>query len=389
MDTKKIRTKQETRNFANPKGKKQILAIDIGYSAVKVYSENGSLAFPSYVKKHEGEFVVPDDADILYRENESSDVYVIGYNAQKMATPIDATDSESELYGRKRYFSSSFKAIYRAALAQGIRKKEDSREIFIQTGLPSAYVKGDTPNIQKVMSGIHSFDLKIGKEPWQHYSYTIKEENVAVIPQPMGTFYSVITQNDGNFSNGKSDASIPGFKEIFYKNVLVMDVGFGTFDFYAIKNRTAETDKKVSKNDVGMKAVLSEVSKEIMERYGQDIPVSSLQNYLETGTIEVFDEEAMTSDYKSIKDIVEKANDIVFERAFEQAKAATSSFAGYDYIIITGGTGEAWFEKFAEKLKGLKTVKLIPGNIIDHNSMIYSNVRGYYMLAYQKSLKAA
>lgn len=384
MDSKKIRTRQENKSFPNPKGKKQILAIDIGYSSVKVYHENGCMSFPAYAKKLEGEILVADEADILYRENEDSEVFIIGYNAQNMASAIEATDSESELYGRKRYFSNSFKAIYRVALALNLRTKSDNREIAIQTGLPSAYYKGDTPNIQKVMSGTHSFDLKIGtSKEWQHFSFTINEENVSVIPQPLGTFYSVMSLNDGNWSNGKNDLSIPGAKELMYKNVLVMDIGFGTFDFYATKNRTAETDKKVSKNDVGMKAVLSEVSKEIMDTYGVDIPVPSLQKCLETGQIEVFDEDTLTSDYKSIKEIVDKANDIVFERAFEQAKTATSSFQGYDYIIITGGTGEAWFDKFKEKLKGLKTVKIIPGNINDHNSMIYSNVRGYYMYSYQ------
>ncbi len=385
MDSKKIRTRQESKSFPNPKGKKQIVAIDIGYSSVKVYHENGCMSFPAYARKLEGDILVADDADILYRENKDSDVYMIGYNAQNMASEIDATDSESELYGRKRYFSNSFKAIYRTALALTIGKKGDNREIDIQTGLPSAYFKGDTPNIQKAMAGTHIFDLKIGNNDWQHFAYTINDENVNVMPQPLGTFYSVMTNNDGKLSEGKSDGSVPSSKELLYKNVLVMDIGFGTFDFYATKNRTAETDKKVSKNDVGMKAVLAEVSKQIMDEYSVDIPVPSLQKCLETGQIEVFDEDTLTSDYKSIKEIVDKANEIVFDRAFEQAKAATSSFQGYDFIIITGGTGEAWFDKFKEKLKGLKTVRILPGNINDHNSMIYSNVRGYYMYAYQRN----
>lgn len=383
MDAKKIRTKQESKAFTNPKGKKQILAIDIGYSSVKLYHENGCTCFPAYAKKLEGDILIADSQDILYRENKDSDVFIIGYNAQNMASYIDATDSETELYGRKRYTSNSFKALFRAALALSIKNK-DNREIAIQTGLPSAFYKGDTPTIQKVMSGEHSFDLKIGTENWQHFSFSINEENVSVMPQPLGTFYSVMTLNDGTMSNGKSEGLIPSAKELLYKNVLVMDIGFGTFDFYGTKNRTAETDKKVSKNDVGMKAVLTEVSKEIMDTYSVDIPVPSLQKCLETGYIEVFDEETLTSDYKSIKEIVDKANEIVFERAFEQAKTATSAFQGYDFIIITGGTGEAWFDKFAEKLKGLKTVKLLRGNINDHYSMIYSNVRGYYMYRYQK-----
>lgn len=41
METKKYRTRQEERRLTYPKGKKYIVALDIGYSGTKIFTENG------------------------------------------------------------------------------------------------------------------------------------------------------------------------------------------------------------------------------------------------------------------------------------------------------------------------------------------------------------
>ena len=66
----------------------------------------------------------------------------------------------------------------------------------------------------------------------------------------------------------------------------------------------------------------------------------------------------------------------------EKAKGVTSSFRDYKYLIITGGTGAAWYDKIKDYLKGMHTLQIIPGNVNDNTSMIYSNVRGYYLFRY-------
>ena len=72
----------------------------------------------------------------------------------------------------------------------------------------------------------------------------------------------------------------------------------------------------------------------------------------------------------------------------EKAKAVTNAFRDYRYLIVSGGTGEAWFEKVKEYLSGMKTLTILPGNANDALPFLYSNVRGYYMSMLVKVQKA-
>ena len=57
--------------------------------------------------------------------------------------------------------------------------------------------------------------------------------------------------------------------------------------------------------------------------------------------------------------------------------------SSYRYLIVTGGTGAAWAETIKEKMKGLSTLNICFANTNDTSiSIIFSNVRGYYMNRY-------
>lgn len=51
-------------------------------------------------------------------------------------------------------------------------------------------------------------------------------------------------------------------KEIIAGNTLVMDIGFGTFDFYGLKNRMIEC--RDSSDEIGMRKVLENTSKKFL-----------------------------------------------------------------------------------------------------------------------------
>ena len=79
------------------------IAIDIGYSSVKVFCENAAACIPSFAKKLEGPLLSIGSVSktrILYEDLETGESWIVGEMAQEMA---DEHDSESELYGRKRY----------------------------------------------------------------------------------------------------------------------------------------------------------------------------------------------------------------------------------------------------------------------------------------------
>lgn len=371
METKRYRTRQEEKRLTNPKGKKYIVALDLGYSGTKIYIESGYICFPSYAKKIEhGMMGISDEKDIFYRDE--TGLYMVGYNAQNMTDAMSTNDTDGELFSRKRYADKRFKIITNVALALAIRRKNDNRDVFIETGLPSSYMN-DSDALKKAICKPAEFEIKRGGGEWESYKLEFTDNQVDVIPQPSGALYSVMTKSDGQF--------IDNVKEIIAGNTLIMDIGFGTFDFYGLKNRMIEC--KDSSDEIGMRKVLESTSKKILDDTGEEIRVASMQRKLEEGKFEAVNEDDLTSETKSISPYLEKASDEVFNEAMNKAKSVTNSFRGYNNLIISGGTGEAWFDKIKDRLKGMKTLKVIPANINDHEPLIYAVARGYYLYCYR------
>ena len=152
MNTNQFRTKQEfKKNVDIPKGKKFVIGLDIGYSAVKCFYEKGYFCFPSYVRKLDSDLFIYGEQDILYRDMETGNQYIIGRTAQEMISTSETNVTESELFSRNRYRSKSFKILCNIAMAFALDCKNDEREIVVQTGLPSAYEKQRPCNQESII----------------------------------------------------------------------------------------------------------------------------------------------------------------------------------------------------------------------------------------------
>ena len=371
MNTKNFRTRQEFRSKANPKGKDYIIGLDVGYSATKVFYENGFFVFPSYAKKINNIMELANAKDILYKD-ESGEIYMVGYVAQNMLESTNTNDTSAELFGRKRYSNKIFKIFCDVAIAIATAKKTDNRKVIIQTGLPSSYVDGDQKELIRAISKPSTFSLKIGDGKWIKYTSSVDAKDVYVMPQPAGSLYSILIQSDGQY--------VPNAKEILNSNVLVMDIGFGTFDFFGLKNRANVCNESI--DEIGMREVLTHTSKKILSEYNEDIRVAALQKNLETGKVICINEEEMCDEEKDLAPLLESSNNEVFKEAMQRAKGVTDAFRGYKYIIVAGGTGEAWYTNIKEWLSNRRTLSVIPSNYNDKLPFIYSNVRGYYLYRY-------
>ena len=377
MDTKQFRTRQEIIECANPKGKKYIIGLDVGYSGTKVFTEDKIFCFPSYVKKIEQNMLsISSSNDIMYKNLETGEMFMVGYAAQEMIASDNTNDTDGEMFSRKRYTNPNFHVICNVALGIAMKDHKDQREIVIQTGLPTSYVKGDTKALKKVLCTPARFALKIGFGEWVSFELQIKDENVYVMPQPAGTLYSILIQENGEYHANA--------KEYLFNNLLIMDIGFGTFDFYGLKSRSITCTESV--DDIGMRKVLAVASSKILEELNEDIRVQALQKNLETGTVICINEDEMCSEEKPITDILDNASQEVFREAFIRAKAITNTFRDYKYIIISGGTGEAWFELVKNAFSRMSNMNILPGNInCAELPFIYANVRGYYLYRYTVS----
>lgn len=389
MNTKDFRTKTmmiERSNIARP-GEWDI-AIDVGYSGVKLFSPNMIACFPAFATPVKGELldIQTDNApdSILYRDDPDSKIWFVGKVAQDSISKNDPDTATMSIYGRNRYFSDMFRVISNVALGIACSKNSfgDPKDlpIVLRTGLPNEYIASDNEYIKEAFEGLHSFDLKIGNRDWNHYELVLARGNVSVMPQPMGTLLSVATGNDGKM---RKEA------ELYYTSpTLVCDPGFGTFDCFGLNGKDVRGQNTFEA--FGMKQVLADVSAEIFDKHHVKIPVPAMQSYLEKGTIVNFDRRKKTSVEMPFADILEKHSKNVAKKAIDNLDNMYD-LSEYKYLILTGGTGEAWYPYFKEAFKGMQTLTIIPGNqntmgiITDENGhpaplpFIFSNVRGYYM----------
>lgn len=353
------------------------VALDIGYSAIKGISPNRVYSFPSFARKIEnGEimssFGVASDTDIQYRD-ETGAVWDVGALAIDMTKKDDTRENSQSLYGRNRYFSPMFKVIARVGIALGLIPNEfgtpKDRKLVIQTGLPPAYLKSDSQYIREVLSGTHKFEIKLGKEKWKTVEFELTEKDIKIMAQPMGSLFSASLNNDCN--------NVPDGNDYFESGTLVLDGGFGTLDMFAMRHRHIESSD--THDNLGMKAVFQRTADEIFDKYGVEIPVHIMQQYLKEGTVSKFNRAEMKTEKIDFSATLEKHNREVCMEAIEKVKSIYNNLLDYKYLLVAGGTGAAWYNIIKQHFAGMVDLKVI--NCWDNDTIppIFSNVRGYYL----------
>lgn len=356
------------------------IALDIGYSAVKGFSPNKVFCFPAYAKKVS---TAPslgnaNETDIIYTDNKTGDIWMVGEAGQKL---MDSKANQSILYGRNRYFAPLFRVISAVGLGIGLAGNEygnyEGKRLVVQTGLPPAYIKSDTELLKEALAGEYDFTLKVGNNKPLIFKFILRKEDIFVMPQPMGTLFSIATAANGS--------QIMEAKKYFNSNLLIFDPGFGTLDIFNIRNRYIESYETY--DDLGMKEVFERTVEKIYKKYQTEVSVSSLQNYLNTGEITVFDREKRKTETKSFANILQEENRAVCSEALKRIDTLYDNLVEYKYLVVTGGTGVAWLPFIKEYYGEMSTLNIISGNQNDTLSSVFANVRGYYMYLFGKMRK--
>lgn len=376
MNLQDFNSVQEIIPCMNPVSTRWIIGIDVGFSSVKAMAPNKRYCFPSFVKKMNGSLMSANDDDIYYRDQDGT--YLVGTKAQDLVRTDDTNDTSSS-FDRNRYFTKDFIILIRVAVAIGLmsnerRKYTTQLRPFVETGLPAAYLKEDATKIRSAFLTPGTFEVKLGSGRWMKYENTLKKEDVAVMSQPVGTMNSIMFDDNGE--------ERPTARDMINKNLIIADFGFGTFDPYGVINREKALEESI--NNLGMKRILEVASEYIYNDYHMDIRISQMRKYIKDGYVKVVDIQNMISKKVPLDKYIERACDYVADEACKKLNEVANYFHDYNVLVITGGTGAAWFDCIKEKLSGMDGLDIIAGN--DGNSLpIYmANVRGYYMSAYRR-----
>lgn len=380
MNVFEFKTKTMIQPKANPSvGDKWLVGIDIGYSGCKVFAQNKVALFPCYARQIDGELISAsyEDTDIWYQDGVTKETWAVGETAIGMMSSRETNDNAVSMYSRSRYEDPMFMVLLRTGLAIGMMKNTfgsaEGKELCVESGLPAAYMM-DEYSLKDAFCQEHNFAVKVGKNPWQKFSFSLDEDHIFVTSQPKGTLYSSIVNEDGEFVENSA--------KILKSRTLIFDAGFNTLDL--VHNMNGVIDNNcVSYDDLGMKQVLLETTMAIEKKYREHIEIPYMQRILKDGIVHCYDRKSRSTVEVDIADILEEKNREVCMRAVNKIRGMYNDLLDMDYLVVTGGTGEAWWYMINNEFKGLRSLTVLSGNENSNLPFTFSNVRGYYFYLYR------
>ncbi len=380
METSKFKTKTMFQQRADRQLKGVYpVAIDIGYSGVKVFAPNKVAVFPFFASPYIEKGTIgtlPEDF-IIYRDLDNEETWLVGSHAQTDLNSNEATNSDDAQYGRLRWQDPAYKVSARVGLGIAMLPNKHAeignRKLVVQTGLPPKFIE-DARYHRAALAGHHHFSIQIGSNAPVEFNFDLAPEDIYITMQPMGTLYSAAISNEHKFT-GVS-------QEYLSKNVLILDAGFNTLDFFLVKNHAIKGGESFT--NLGMKQVFIETSTAIQKKYGGDkIGVTEMQKYLKTGMVRTFDINTYSTKDEPFGDLLEQASEKVCKKAIAQM-SQLYPLQDIDYLIITGGTGAAWERDIRNTFKNMQTLNIVSGNQNETSlPFVFANVRGYYMYLFE------
>lgn len=352
------------------------IGIDYGFSGVKGFSPNKVFCFPNcaipLTEDMFNSMLDSSDSDIFIRDN--SGFWVVGEKASECMSAENAMNYEAEMYERNRYFSPIFKALMKVGLGIALMSNDirfyKGETVVVQTGLPPKYRAQDSELMKEALAGSYDFEMKIGKGTFQKYIFTVLPNNIYIMDQPMGSLISSITDNSGNQK--------PEDVNVLKSNTIVFDPGFKTLDIYDIAAGMFMDSNTF--DNLGMYEIFRRTVKDAARIYGATLTVPGMQTALKRGYITSFDRKLMKSKNIPFDDLIEKNTNYVCDEAIQKLLSIYNYLQNHNYMIITGGTGNVWWNRISEFFQGMESLKILSGNRYDTSlSNTYSNVRGYYM----------
>ena len=160
-------------NKKQPGTEVNLIGMDIGYNALKLFSENRICKIPSFVKKVDENlnfFGDMKDTDIFYKDD--TGIWAIGLSAYNLKAFDSTNNGEDILVSRSRTLTKEFQILKDVGIALALQENP-TKKIIISTGLPCSYIKEDAGILRQRLATHSKFAIKIGNGDWKGYSFDL------------------------------------------------------------------------------------------------------------------------------------------------------------------------------------------------------------------------
>ncbi|MCP4673748.1 MAG: ParM/StbA family protein [Desulfobacula sp.] len=339
----------------------EIVGIDVGFGFTKAYNGKNSVIFKS---------LIGDATDIQFRsllgdDSSGSNLhitledksYFLGSYAELQSTIREFTLDQDKLI-------EDFVKIL-AIAAAGICT-DTASPINVVSGLPVGYLKRDTKKFKKMIKGSH--EITFHNQDGQDVTKKITIEKIHIIPQPIGSIFNLIFDDQGRIKN----------KGLAKQKLGVVDIGFRTSDF-SIFDHLQYIERGSTTMDTGISKCFSVIANKLRQESSINIELYRMFQFIESGMIKIRGKEYNISNLK--------------KRVYTHAASAIASDLNrlwendwdIDTIILSGG-GSVELSEYLSPL--------IDGNVIPigkDTDARFNNVQGYckfgrYKWGYSKFL---
>lgn len=319
----------------------KLVAVDIGYGFVKVADDRKGFSFPSVVGVSNHTDLpsmrlkkVPI-VDRLTIEIEDQ-LYNVGKSAMK----------HSQIMSRDLTIQRTTKNYIDVLLfsALSLYAKDEYTSFKLVTGLPPGRMHMEKELRRKYKDKSQSIVLV---EEGKKTPYMIRIEDIEVVPQPIGTFWSTILDYDGQISN-----DIDG-------RIGVIDVGFGTSDLALIEGGEFVYERSHTLNE-GLSNSFREIQKQIKLEFGVEVDNHLLEETIRKNEVKLMGKPVDISEICN-KVFTSFCNNLMVEIS------SLWNLNSLDKVLITGGGG---------KLYSPYLLSDIPHASLIEDSFT-ANVRGY------------
>ena len=334
-----------------------LVGIDQGFGTFKINSGDINIRFPSVVGTPLSEFSkdmaissfdeLLNSLTIIY----NGTTYYIGHNAI-----INTRNGKISLRQNKAEDEQN-KVKTMTALALLTNENQHEAEFDIIAGLPVLEYRNQKDKLYNLFynNGLpFDFIMKYGNvEVFKR----IKCNNIRILSQGEGSFYSYILSSEGKIINERS-ADVEGL-------VMIADIGYKTTDVVSMENgRYIEISS--DQINTGVSQVHQEVLRLIMEKFNIKKELKEIDKIVRTK--ELF---YSTKTY-DMKPIIKEASEPFAENIIETLYTINNGELGnVSMILLTGGGAEIVYEYIRENLKDVVRVEKL------YNSE-FSNAQGYF-----------
>lgn len=333
-----------------------LIAIDPGFDSMKVIANGCHFKFP-FCAVETDERKMSDYGGrkgfILYKDHDGATWRVGQYARTLMFENKGAEDTTSaKLYTEERFVSPEaavgiLSAIAKAIDLTGHYEDQGSLDIRLIVALPHSVRNKYASTIVGLVSGAQRFYMTFNNEPEKEYQFTIDERNVMTVSQTIAAILGE-TSDDNGFINES--------KYCYLANgpTLVIDGGYYTMGLVPVsRGGSVDDDRAESNTNYAMKNVNLGAAKEIANSR-PDITHYAVEYLLSQGETEIRYMDKNQGKIVNIDLSAIRANELqtVCSRFIRYLNKKYNNLIDFRYILVTGGTGAAFFDQMLAYYKG-------------------------------------